>query len=236
MTFLQELIQHARAGAPYEVCGLVVSRGSKSRLIPAKNLADDPINTFRLDPEAWMQVADDETVIGIYHSHPKGDANPSLNDLVGCEASGVAWHIVNLEGNYTCTQPCGFQAPYLGRPYVHGGHDCYAIVRDWYEREWGLYLPDFDRSFEWWESGQNLYVDNFAACGFVELHDQEPEVGDLFLIQVSSRVPNHSAIYVGDGLILHHVQGRLSSKDPYGGMWKKHTTHHLRYFNRGTHG
>jgi cell wall-associated NlpC family hydrolase len=48
-------------------------------------------------------------------------------------------------------------------------------------------------------------------------------------MQVASPVPNHAAVYLGDGLILHHLQGRLSSRDVYGGYWQKVTTHALRH-------
>jgi proteasome lid subunit RPN8/RPN11 len=232
MTFLDDMIQQAVAGSPQEVCGLVVSRGSKCRLVQAKNLSEQPHLNFDLDPDAWLEVADDEEVIGVYHSHPRGTAHPSMADLTGCEASGLAWHIVNLEGNYTCTQPTGFEAPYLGRPYVHGVHDCFSICRDWYMREWKLDMPNPERGFEWWEKGQNLYLDHLESAGFKVITGQTPEVGDGFLIQVNSPVPNHAAVYIGKGLILHHVQSRLSTQDPYGGMWQKHTTHHLRHVSR----
>lgn len=232
MTFLDEMIQQAVAAAPAEICGLVVSHGSKCRLIQAKNLSDDPTNSFELDPLAWLKVVEGDEVIGIYHSHPKGTAHPSMADLTSCEASGVPWHIVTLEGNYTCTQPSGFLAPYLGRPYVYGIHDCYAVVRDWYGREWGLELPDFERVDNWWDHGQNLFVDRFEECGFRVVSEQTLCVGDTFLIQICSPVPSHVAVYVGDGMILHHVRNRLSGKDPFGGMWERHRTHHLRHVSR----
>ena len=38
----------------------------------------------------------------------------------------------------------------------------------------------------------------------------------LRLMQLQSPLPNHAAIYIGDGQILHHLQGRLSSRDLYG--------------------
>jgi hypothetical protein len=57
--------------------------------------------------------------------------------------------------------------------------------------------------------------------------DDNLKVGDCFLMQVASPVPNHAAVYLGDGLILHHLQGRLSSRDVYGGYWQKVTTHIL---------
>mgnify|MGYP003704446663 CR=1 FL=1 len=80
--------------------------------------------------------------------------------------------------------------------------------------------------------GQNLYLDNFGSAGFEALgsvQSEDMEVGDVLLMQVASPVPNHAAIYLGDGLILHHLQGRLSSRDVYGGYWQKITTHTLRH-------
>ncbi len=232
MTFVDEILDHAKAEAPNECCGLVVAHGKKHRLIRAKNLAARPMMHFDLDPSAWLEVADDEEVIGIYHSHPRGTAEPSMADLTACEASGLPWHIVNLEGYYTRTEPSGFLAPYERRPYVHGIHDCYAVCRDWYEREWKLRLPDVPREDGWWDRGQNLYLDHLVGAGFHVLHDTEPQVGDGFLIQFNSPVPNHAAVYVGNGRILHHQQGRLSRTELYNGMWQKATTHHLRHATR----
>lgn len=232
MTFLEEMIDLAVVGSPNEVCGLVVAKGDECRLIQAKNLSARPTDTFELDPDAWLEVTDDEKVIGIYHSHPRGTALPSMADLTSCEASELPWHIVNGEGNYTVTQPTGFLAPYLERPYVHGVHDCFTVCKDWYEREWCLTLPNVSRKDQWWTQGENLYLDHFEDFGFVRLFDQEPEIGDAYLMQVGSRVPNHAAVYLGDGNILHHVQGRLSTIDPYGGYWAKHTTHHIRHESR----
>lgn len=226
------MIQQAIAASPNEVCGLVVAHGAKCRLVQARNLAEKPRNTFDLDPDAWLEVQDDESVIGIYHSHPRGTSAPSWADLQGCETSGLPWHIVTTEGHYSCTQPSGFVTPYLERPYVHGIHDCFSIVRDWYQREWGLDVPDFPRQDQWWDKGANHYVDHFQEYGFQVIHNQEPEIGDGFFIQIASPVPNHAAVYVGKGLILHHVQNRLSTKDPYGGSWQRHTTHHLRHVSR----
>jgi cell wall-associated NlpC family hydrolase len=49
--------------------------------------------------------------------------------------------------------------------------------------------------------------------------------GDLILMQIRSRnrVPNHAAIYLGDGMMLHHLHSRLSSRDIYGGYWQEVT-------------
>jgi cell wall-associated NlpC family hydrolase len=152
---------------------------------------------------------------------------------VACEASGLPWHIVGIPSeDWVRVEPTGFVAPLVGREWSHGVLDCYSLVRDWFRSERGVLLPNFARFDDWWKRGENLYLDNFSqvgfeAIGFADLRNLQ--LGDCFLMQVASPVPNHAAVYLGDGLILHHLQGRLSSRDVYGGYWQKVTTHVLRY-------
>lgn len=171
--------------------------------------------------------------MGVFHSHPNLPAEPSQADMVACEASGLPWFILSFpSGQWHETQPSGYIAPLVGRAWAHGVLDCYSVIRDWYRAERGIDLPNFDRFDEWWKRGQSLYLDNFDSAGFEALgavQSQDMEVGDVLLMQVASPVPNHAAIYLGDGLILHHLQGRLSSRDVYGGYWQKITTHILRH-------
>jgi cell wall-associated NlpC family hydrolase len=105
--------------------------------------------------------------------------------------------------------------------------DCWALCRDWYARERSVQLPDPDRRDGWWDDGHSdLYSDAaMAAAGFKKIAMDDLAAGDLILMQIRSDnlVPNHAAIYLGDGLILHHLDGRLSSRDVYGGYWAEVT-------------
>lgn len=231
MLFLDEIHQHALDEYPNEACGLVVAYGRHHRIIRADNQAPDPRTTFVMDPAAWLEVRDSEEVIGIYHSHPDGNAEPSPADLTSCEISGYPWYIVGTRTRAVhITQPCGYRAPYLQRPYIWGVHDCWALARDWYMWEWDLEIPDFERVPRFWEKGVNSFMDNLSAGGFVEVGPEVPlQVGDAFLISVDSKVPNHIAIWLGDGKILHHAHGRLSTRDPWGGYWASHFTTRIRH-------
>lgn len=79
-----------------------------------------------------------------------------------------------------------------------------------------------------------MYLDNFSKEGFKEIDDSDLQYGDLFIMQLESPVPNHGGIYIGDNLVLHHVQGRLSSRDVYkfGGYYHKMTARFLRHESR----
>lgn len=243
MEYIKHMMEHAKSAHPYEACGLVVQNTGEPFLLLSKNMATNPRSEFQISEDAWLAVADGDTVVGIYHSHADESCEPSMTDRVMCEATDLPWHIVSYpQHGYTCIVPEGYKAPYLRRPYVHGVLDCYTIIKDWYEREWQLELPEFDREDLWWEKDQDLYQDNFGKLGFKELPPgTAAEIGDAFLIQLGTKRtqkvrPNHGAIYIGDGKILHHPRGRLSGEDVYGGMWEQFTVYHLRHESRMTHG
>lgn len=217
-----------------ERCGLIVQneKGNKPMIVECTNTAVDPTENFRIDPEDLAKLEEQYTIISVWHTHPNGDASPSQADLVMLEAYGLPWHIVSWpQGGHSYTEPTGYEAPYTGRVFVHGLLDCYTMIRDWYKRERGVTLKNFERNDKWWERGENLYVDNFASQGFYEIPQDsgDYQVGDVILMQVQADVPNHGAVYVGDGFILHHPYGRLSSRDVFGGYWFKHRAKHLRY-------
>lgn len=223
---------HAAECAPAECCGLAVVRRGKLRYVPCRNLlaGTGVADVFQTDPADYAAAEDLGAVVAIVHSHINLPPQPSMADQVGIEASGLPWLIVNHPvGHYTVTAPSGYVAGYIGRPFVHGVLDCYSLIRDWYQRERGVALPDYARADRWWEKGADLYRQNFQHAGFVEITEAELQPGDVILMQAMSPVTNHGAIYLGDNIILQHVMGRLSSRDVWGGGWRKSATHFLRY-------
>jgi len=221
--------EHTQAQYPREACGLVVVVKGRARYVPCSNVSDNP-DQFAIAPQELAAAEDMGELIGVFHSHPNASANPSEADLVGCERSGVEWHILGWpSGVWRSFKPTGYAAPLVGREFIHGVLDCYTLVQDWFRIERGVVLPDFERRDDWWERGDNLYLDQYRAAGFVPIAPANLSHGDCFLMQIQSPVPNHAAVYLGDGMILHHLHGRLSSRDVYGGYYQHVTTHVLRY-------
>ena len=232
-SIMSSVLTHAKEESPKECCGLVAVVKGKRRYFPCKNLADTPDEHFVLDPVDYAAVEDKGEIVAVVHSHPTTNHKPSPADRVACEQSGLPWHIVNPNTeNWGYCQPEGFELPYVGREFSHGVVDCYSLCRDWYRRELGLQLRDYPRRDQWWEHGENLYLENFEKEGFRQIPIAELQRGDALLMQLVSPVPNHAAIYLGEQLVLHHVQGRLSSRDVYGGYYWKNTACALRHESR----
>ena len=226
-----EIMMHARHDSPIESCGLVAVVKGNYQYFWCQNIADTPEEHFIL--KGWDEVEDQGEVVAIVHSHPTTNPQPSTADLVACEKSGLPWIIVNPNTeDWGYCEPTGFQLPYVGREFVFGVVDCYTLVRDWYLREYGIQLRDYQRRDKFWERGENLYLDNFSAEGFRKIPVEEVQRGDLILMNLVSPLPNHAAIYMGDQQVLHHVQGRLSSRDVYGGYYGKSTACALRHESR----
>jgi len=241
-----DLHAHALQEYPRECCGLVIVRKGRERYVPCRNVATTPDEHFILSPEDYAAADDEGEVTAIAHSHPDVPARPSQADRVGCEASELPWVIVSvMQGEdgpvIADTQviaPEGFKAPLVGREWAHGVLDCWALCRDWYAEERGAVLPDPVRQDGWWDDGQSdLYGDEaMGAAGFSKISPADLQKGDLILMQIRAKnlVPNHAAIYLGDGLILQHLHGRLSSRDVYGGYWQEVTRSVWRLSTRST--
>jgi proteasome lid subunit RPN8/RPN11 len=239
---------HAIAEYPREAVGLVVRSAGGDEYVPCQNKAVTPSEHFVLSPQDYASAEDLGEIVALVHSHPGALARPSMADRTMCERSGIAtWVIasvgVQADGSVGVEDwcefgPSGYVAPLIGREFSHGALDCYGLIRDWYRLERGVELPDFERPDGWWDDGRSsLYLDNFGTAGFsVVGQDAVPQPGDVLLMQIRSKngVPNHAGIYLGDGIMLHHMYGRLSGRVVWGGMWAHSLRTVLRYAGEQT--
>lgn len=222
---------HAIQQYPREACGLVVVFKGREIYLPCRNVAASTSENFVLEPEDYAKAEELGEIIGVVHSHPNAPARPSQADLVMCEQSGLEWHIVHVSrsaagnlhaGEIYSFKPSGYVAPLVGRTFTHGVLDCYTLVKDYYARELLIDLPEFERRDNWWNTGQDLYMENFEKAGFVRATGPI-RLHDVIIMQVRAAKPNHAGVYIGDGRILHHQGGRLSSRDVYTGYFQELT-------------
>jgi len=101
---LAAIAKAAEAAFPAEGCGLLIGRGRRivrvNRVIPAANLERERSHDrFELDPavrfaaERTLRGGPDR-IVGHWHSHPNGSADPSAEDIARAYEPELIWLIV----------------------------------------------------------------------------------------------------------------------------------------------
>lgn len=105
---LLQIVDAAEAAWPGECCGLIVGRMLPNgtvealRAHPSANLRKQD-KQFEIDPRLWVDLAralgrGPLKVVGLYHSHPDGPAQPSAIDLEAAWGEELVWLIVSVAG------------------------------------------------------------------------------------------------------------------------------------------
>ena len=97
------LLAEAARAHPHECCGLLLGGGRIERAVTAVNVHPDPACHFEIDPAALIAAhrsarGDGPQVLGYYHSHPNGLAEPSATDRASASRDGRVWAIVAAGG------------------------------------------------------------------------------------------------------------------------------------------
>lgn len=104
------VVDHALAGAPEEVCGVLGGAyGEDASTVEAveraTNAAPAPEHEYAIAPDeqlALMEALEDRAldVVGFYHSHPRGPAGPSATDAARAAWPGRSYLVVDLAGDH----------------------------------------------------------------------------------------------------------------------------------------
>lgn len=204
---LEQILAHHAEEAPREACGVLVWDGKDTALyVPCRNIAEGTEH-FQIHPEDWVEAEDRGTILGVVHNHPGGTTEPSEADREGCNRSGLPWWIFADE-EWTRIRPAEWTL--TGHPFAWGVQDCFTLARDAFGG-----VPDFVRAPGFWKL-HSLFEENLAAAGF-ERFDGPPSPLDGLLLSIRGNgVPNHCAVYLGGGRIVHHLPGRLSREEHLG--------------------
>ena len=97
---LARIRAHAASDPDNEICGLLLGEAQMvTAVVPVKNVSPDPARHFEIDAAALFGAirrgrAGGPQLLGYYHSHPDGRAEPSATDRACAAPDGKAWLIV----------------------------------------------------------------------------------------------------------------------------------------------
>ncbi len=234
---------HAVTAYPEESVGAILSDGE---YLPLTNIAENPkeafdvsedeIGPYRKSPEGLK--TDQPHIVCLMHSEPYEPheidhrdgplmRGPSKADMLAQQAWEIPFGLtvaVNGEAHGPVFWGDQFpRQPLLGRPFIFGIYDCLALLRDWYLQEKEIHLEDFPREMADIDNHVDMYMPNVKAWGFELTDTDDPQPGDVLLWRAKSPVVNHAAVYLGDGLMIHHLRGGLSARQPVS-VWLPHMT------------
>jgi proteasome lid subunit RPN8/RPN11 len=105
------MLEHARSGYPYEVCGVMLGRGPdgarrvEEAVAVANRETEAPRVRYQIAPEDQIRIQREARergweVVGYYHSHPDHPARPSETDRrIAADglSDGVIYVVVGVE-------------------------------------------------------------------------------------------------------------------------------------------
>ncbi|WP_435203044.1 M67 family metallopeptidase [Qipengyuania sp. 902] len=118
------LLAEAEQAHPNECCGILLGEGERiDDILPAANVHPHPATHFEIDPQTLIDAhraarAGDPQVVGYYHSHPNGRAEPSATDAAMTAGDGMVWAIIAAgRVAFWRSGDAGFEAlPYVTSP------------------------------------------------------------------------------------------------------------------------
>ena len=136
---LQAIERAAEAAYPEEACGLLVGRSAPGEAYrvnaveTSANVAELPrTRRFEVDPKLRLRLERElregpDSVIGVYHSHPNGSAEPSETDIAMIFEPDMIWLITAVAdagaGATTAWQPSEDGAAFRPLGLDLGGED-----------------------------------------------------------------------------------------------------------------
>ena len=228
---LHDIHEHFEKEYPREGCGILGIQKGKLHWIPCSNIAQDD-DDFVIPSKEFFEIRKNFDIVGIVHSHPDGEAFPSPYDRNYCDALCIPYYIFNFpEMELFLLEPEKKNNPLAGREYRFGTADCFEAMRD-YLSSVSIDIPPRDLfEDDWWKKGLDYFTDEIIANYNFSRVYEDPQPNDVLIFSVNSNVGNHCGVYLGNDLMFHHAQQRLSCKEHLYPFWIKYLTGIYRYEN-----
>lgn len=228
--FYKEIIEHAESFPGEEVCGTV----SLDKLLIAQvnkeiNESQNKNNSFIISTN---KILNTENILGVYHSHPIGTADPSESDKKNSEEMCLPYLIYSNEfKNFNLYYPKSYKPTDIyGRPYVTGFYECVCTIKDYLMLEAGI-VDDYSE-YNYWPSNvaeeANKYLISILTKRFKRIKDKTIKKHDILILNAGEKI-FHVGMYTGSNQFVHQRAFHLSSKDEFNNSWQKRVKYVFRH-------
>ena len=210
---LEDIFAHFQNEHPREGCGVIGVIKGKSKWFPCRNIAKDN-DDFEINSTDYINASLRSDIIAVVHNHIDYSCEPSEADIKACNTLNLDYYIFSwpdLKMHHL--EPDRNKIPLLGREYEFGVLDCWKLVIDYYDSELGINLKRDIYEDNWWKHGLNYMDDLYEEYGFEQVTDGSLLKNYLMFFNIKSEIPNHCGVYLGNDLLLHHSEDRLSCRE-----------------------
>lgn len=219
--YLADLSQRAMLPKDIEIGGYWNENEGVTQL---ENVSDRPDASYLVAADEHLKVVEYASVL--WHTHTENGYDCLSSEDV---RSARAWQrphymykVSNGESDYY--DPCK-TLPYTGRRWQWSHSNCWELARDFLRQELGIQTSEcwmLNSPEGWADDGWDMWRSHLGDEGFKPVPLADARVGDLAVMSIRCKVPNHcGVIYSVEGnQILHQLSGGLSQIVNFDSKWR----------------
>ena len=227
----EDIIQCITDSAPDMICGVLSQDDNNSGFKPCVNVSPAPEQGAIIDADFLRTLRHSHQITHVICSVPDALSHDVSDYQAMSDRDGLPYLLVLWPSLQSLTIFPQTELDYENRPYIYGQYDCYSLIRDYLLRENGIALNDYPREAYSLGSGKNIFEVQAPEEGFVKVENTTLQAGDILVFNLPSTTLQHSAVYIGNGQMLHHLPPGLSCREAYSEKWEKRTSSVWRHNN-----
>ena len=229
-TVKESIKRHALNEVPKECCGLIIEDKGAEQIYPCRNSSEKPAKHFSINPSDYVKASVRGKIKAVYHSHNSENEKFSVNDMFNSRAHKLNYILYNtVKDSFSFFDFKKNKTFLYNRIFKIGKSDCYTIVKEYYQNL-GIKL-DGENTLgnDWYKENPNLISELFKLnktnpnLPIVELPpDSQLKEHDVIVFEfIKGAGPNHVAVYLGDGNMIHHPRNRYPCIETLNPIYKK---------------
>ena len=214
----ESIKSHALEESPLECCGLVLDNNESSSTFRCENVSEKPTGHFSIKPSDYLKASRKGTIKAVYHSHNSDNEKFSTNDKLNSQTHQLHYFLYNTKKNtFSFFDYSKNKTLFYARIFRIGTSDCYTVIKEHYA-ELGINLSGENKlGDDWHEKNPHLITELFNLnknnpdLPIVELPPSTKlQEHDVIVFEfVKGKGPNHVAVYLGNGSVLHHPRNKF---------------------------
>lgn len=226
-----QIISLAKSDKEREICGFIYRDFSGApKVFDCKNISENPHEEFEISMEDSISVLGMGNPLAVYHSHPTASPGFSPADLECAEEMCLPFYMYDVETETWHEYiPKSYESSVLGRQWCLGFDDCYSVVRNYFRKNHGVHMGDYDRDESMSHEERGVIAHHYEHEGFRVVPKEEIREGDVLIFKTDKALPQHFGIYSGQNRFFHHPIGGLSRLEPLSDRWLSRLISVFRY-------